>query len=199
MKAKSMVLLGAVLVLAACSGKSPETDEAVAATNQPAGSAPTDAASAASRSPQAVIAARQRLMVQIERLMIPVDGLEAGAKADAATLQENGRSIAAMLAAMPHLFPPDTNLFDAGAAQPATLALPAIWSNFDSFSALNQGAVDAADALAASEGLGAQKQAASTLRSTCAACHIAYLRPFKEAEVETSDREFDFDAALGGN
>lgn len=197
MKAATIALLGTALLAAGCGGNAPESG--VAAGTNAAGALPADPAWTGASRPQQVIAARQQLMTQIEQLMIPVDGLEAGAQADARTLQENGRSIAAMLAAAAHLFPPTTNLFDAESDQPATLALPAIWSNFDSFAALNQAGVDAATALAAAAGPDAQKQAAATLRSTCAACHIAYLRPFQEAQVEASDREFDFDAALGGN
>ena len=50
-----------------------------------------------------------------------------------------------MLLALPHLFPPTTNLYDPKAAQPATLALPPIWKDFDSFYTLAGAAVECGD------------------------------------------------------
>src|SRR5690606_27446716 len=99
-------------------------------------------------SPKAVIAARQALMTELERLMRPVDTHAATGTGDPAALREAAQSIAAMLQAVPHLFPPTTNLFDPAAESPPTLALPAVWENFAAFEQLAVVATDAAGALA---------------------------------------------------
>lgn len=143
--------------------------------------------------PEDVISTRRLLMDELQQLIRPIDAYAAGEPAEAEQLREAARSIAAIMAAVPHLYPPTTDRYDAGAEVPDTLALPAIWQDFDTFYRLATASVAAADALFATDS-GATRQAAVTLRASCDACHALYLRPWEPAGVSSEDLEFDFDA-----
>jgi cytochrome c556 len=114
-------------------------------------------------SAQDVIEARQALMAKLTELMLPVDSLAAGAPADAAAIRSAAETIESLSLAVPDLFPPTTNLYDAAAA----------------LAAAPDGARGAA------------------LRATCDACHAQFVRQYVPSAVDSSDLEFDFDAALG--
>jgi cytochrome c556 len=146
--------------------------------------------------PKEVIAARQELMEHIEELMEPIDTIQVKDTNDLATLRLNGEVITAMLLALPHLFPPTTNLYDPKVQQPQTLALPPIWKNFDSFYSLATAAAKSATELAEAEGKPAVKKASLRLRASCDACHALYLRPYVPPKVLDSDLNFDFESAL---
>jgi len=146
--------------------------------------------------PRQVIAARQELMEHIEELMEPIDTLQVKDTNDLTTLKRNGEVITAMLLALPHLFPPTTNLYDPKAEQPETLALPPIWKNFESFYTLATAASTAATELAEAEGKPAVKTASLKLRASCDACHTLFLRAYVPPKVLDSDLNFDFESAL---
>ncbi len=146
--------------------------------------------------PKAVIKARQELMEHIELLMEPIDTITVRPVGDVARLHQNAEVIAAMLGAVPHLFPPTTNRYDPKAALPETLALAPIWSDFPTFYRLADAAVDAAEAMARAEGTPALRAASLKLRGSCDACHALFLRKYVSPQVQESDRQFDFDAAL---
>jgi len=146
--------------------------------------------------PRDVITARQELMEHIELLMEPIDTLQVKDTFDTARLHSAAETIAAMLLALPHLFPPTTNLYDPRAPMPATLALPPIWKNFANFYALAGAASRAAEAMADAEGKPALRAASLKLRASCDACHALYLRPYAPPKVLDSDYQFDFQSAL---
>lgn len=146
--------------------------------------------------PGAVIAARQELMEHIEILMEPIDTIQVKEVKDPALLHANAETISAMLLALPHLFPPTTNLYDPKVQAPATLALPAIWNNFASFYQLAAAAAHAAEAMANTEGKEPLRAASRNLRASCDACHALYLRKYQPPKVLDSDYEFDFESAL---
>jgi cytochrome c556 len=146
--------------------------------------------------PKELIAARLELMEHVEELMKPIDTLTVEDIEDSPQLHTNAEVIGAMLATLPHLFPPTTNLYDPKSSEPATLALPPIWENFDSFFSLAKAAVNAADTMAKAEGKVQQRAASLQLRATCDACHDLYLRRYVPPHTQASDYEFDFDAAL---
>jgi cytochrome c556 len=83
--------------------------------------------------PADVITARQELMEHIEELMEPIDTIQVREVRDVAQLRTNAQVIGAMLLAVPHLFPPTTNLYDPKLQIPKTLALPQIWKDFGNF------------------------------------------------------------------
>jgi cytochrome c556 len=184
-----------VLFLAACARESPpaaETPAAAAGSVLPPGPGWTGLTD-----PKGVISARLELMEHIEELMKPIDTLTAEDVADP-SVKFNAEVIGAMLKAVPHLFPPTTNLYD-GSPIPDTLALPAIWQQFDTFQSLAAASASEAEAMAEAVGLQAQRGQAMKLRASCDACHELFLRRYVPPVTQPSDYEFDFDAALQGS
>jgi cytochrome c556 len=146
--------------------------------------------------PKDVIIARQELMEHIEELMQPIDTIQVKDTDDLDTLRGNAEVIAAMLRAVPHLFPPTTNRYDPKAEEPATLALPAIWKDFGTFYELAAAAASAAEQMSETQGKAGLKTASLKLRASCDACHALYLRPYAPPKVLDSDLNFDFESAL---
>lgn len=146
--------------------------------------------------PKDVIAARQELMEHIEELMEPIDTIQVKDAYDPDQLRTSAEVISAMLAALPHLFPPTTNRYDPKAQEPETLALPGIWKNFDSFYGLAAAASSAAESMAEAKGKQQLRSASLKLRASCDACHTLYLRPYSPPKVLPSDLNFDFDSVL---
>jgi cytochrome c556 len=149
--------------------------------------------------PQDVIAARQALMLAIEDLMRPIDTYTVDPTEDPDVLVANAATIDAMLQAVPHLFPPTTNLYDADAELPETLALPNIWENFPAFYTMAAASRAAALALAEAQGADALRNGALNLRATCDSCHALNLRPYVPSAISDEDRNFDFDSLFNGD
>jgi cytochrome c556 len=145
--------------------------------------------------PADVIAARQALMVEIERLMRPIDALEVGEKGDPAELKSTAHTISQVLLALPHLFPPTTNLYDPNDETPPTIALPAIWQNFPTFYALAGATATAAKTMSLGEE-SELPELGDALRDSCDACHALFLRPYVPSKVSSDDLNFDFDSVL---
>jgi cytochrome c556 len=187
----------AAVLLAACGapGPAPTGSTATAPTATPV-ALPAGAGWTGVTLPAEVIKARFELMEHVEELMQPIDLITVGDPAEPAVLRQNAEVIGAMLGALPHLFPPTTNLFDPKAAQPVTLAMPAIWQDFDSFHALAGAAVRAADVMANANTRESRIAASLALRAACDACHAKNLRPYPPPKILPSDYAFDFDAAL---
>lgn len=183
------ILLVVAVSLSACSGGAGKSEN----TGTPAGAGWTGITN-----PEDVIAARSRLMEQIEKLMLPIDMLQVQSSGDPAVLSANAAAVSAMLQAVPHLFPPTTNLYDPKAETPVTIALPALWQDFETFYNFAGAAAKAANSMAAAEGKDAQLTAAAQLRASCDACHMLFLRKYEKPKAKASDADFDFDAALPG-
>ncbi|MEJ1962079.1 MAG: cytochrome c [Gammaproteobacteria bacterium] len=147
--------------------------------------------------PKDVITARQELMEHIEILMEPIDTITVKEVPDHDRLRANAEAIGAMLQALPHLFPPTTNLYDPKAEIPKTLALPTIWKDFGSFYKLAAAASISAEKMSETKG-GREplKTASLALRASCDACHALYLRPYTGPKFLDSDYNFDFEKAL---
>jgi cytochrome c556 len=146
--------------------------------------------------PKDVIRARGELMEHMEELMRPIDTITVGPVKDVDQLHFNAEVVGAILTAVPHLFPPTTNLYDPKVTAPETIALPAIWKNWDSFYQLAESAAKAAEAFAATKGDAALRNASRRLRASCDACHVLYLRKYESPKVKASDYQFNFDSAL---
>ena len=145
-------------------------------------------------SPDRLITARRSLMLSREDQMLPIDLATVEDTFDTFQIRANATTIAAMLEATAHLFPPTTDRYDADAATAETLALPTIWENFAAFSAMAEAAVSAAQAVTKASDDNAIRSTATGLRATCDACHGLFLRPYVPAQVSDEDRDFDFDA-----
>jgi cytochrome c556 len=194
MRTRILALAATAALLAACGGSAPTPSTATSATAAASGPLPTGPGWTGATRPEEVIRARFELMAHVEELMLPIDEITVGEPEDPQVLKQNAEVIGAMLSALPHLFPPTTNLFDPKAAELKTLALPAIWEDFDGFYAAAQDAVHAADAMAAAETKESRVAASLALRATCDACHAKHLRPYPGVKVLPSDYEFDFDS-----
>jgi cytochrome c556 len=196
---KGSALVWALAVVAAsCSGPPAETRDARAAPETDATTAGPGAEPGWTgiTEPEEVIEARRVLMTEVEALMKPIDGFIVGEPADAATLRANATAIEAMLLALPHLFPPTTNLFDPAAHDPPTTALPAIWQRFPAFQTFAESAESAAAALATSDNGEPLREASARLRASCDACHAAFMKPYTPPVVTDEDRNFDFESVL---
>lgn len=190
---KTTLLALAAFLLTACGGGTPPPAGVSGST---AFTLPTGPGWTAVTRPEEIIHARFELMAHVEELMPPIDAITAGEKQEPEVLKQNAEVIGAMLGALPHLFPPNTNLFVPGIADPKTLALPAIWEDFDGFLALAESAEQAAARMAEAQTDETRIAASLALRATCDACHAKHLRPYTPPRVQESDRNFDFDAAL---
>ena len=145
---------------------------------------------------QDVILARAELMEHMEELMRPIDTITVGPVKDVEQLRFYAEVLGAMLKTVPHLFPPTTNLYDPKSLTPKTIALPAIWQNWESFYQLAQSSSKAAEDFATAKGDPALRAASRRLRASCDACHALYLRKYEPPKVKASDAEFDFDSVL---
>jgi cytochrome c556 len=120
-----------------------------------------------------VVQARQLLMSQIDEEMQPVDLVAGGKDLPLDELKSNVYRINTMLAAFPHLFPPQTK---PGPDAFSTAAAPEIWQNFEAF----YGQVDAAAKVAyeASQAtaIGPFRESAKKLRQACDGCHAKYMK-----------------------
>jgi cytochrome c556 len=146
--------------------------------------------------PRDVITARQELMEHMEILMQPIDTITVEEVRNVDQLHSNAEAISGMLLAVPHLFPPTTNLYDPRVLEPVTLALPAIWKDFGTFYKIAASAFKAAEEMETAEGKGPLRAASLKLRASCDACHELYLRHYEPPKVRESDYKFDFESAL---
>ena len=196
-KGSTLVLAALGVVAASCSGPPPGAPVASVAPSADAAAAPgSEPGWTGITEPNEVIEARRALMTEAETLMKPVDNFIVGEPGDAATLRANAAAIEPMLLALPHLFPPTTNLFDPEAHDPPTTALPAIWQRFPAFQTFAESAERAAAALAMSEDGEPLREASARLRASCDACHAAFTKPYVPPKVTDEDRNFDFEQFL---
>jgi cytochrome c556 len=149
--------------------------------------------------PEEVIEARRLLMVEAQRLMQPIDKFSIGGTGDPAALRSAATTLEPLLLALPHLFPPTTNLFDPAELDPPTVALPAIWQRFAAFQTFAESAEHAAAALAAAGDGEPLREASARLRAACDTCHVQFMKPYTPPVVTDEDRNFDFESVLPNN
>jgi cytochrome c556 len=134
----------------------------------------------ASPPPKDTIFARKILMGAIDMNMDEIETMLApGGKFEPAEAVEHSDTISIMLMSFPHLFPPSTNQWQAGADRdPAldTVASPDLWRNFADFyqraQTASKLALDATKAKNGNEFKGLIVQ----LRAACNGCHAAYMK-----------------------
>jgi cytochrome c556 len=180
-------LLPIALLLAACG-----TADEPAASTAPA----TDPSWTGLTQPMEVIHARNELMEHAELLMEAIDSIQVEPVRNVAQLHLQAEAIAAMLQALPHLFPPTTNLYKPEGPDYPTLALPAIWENFDTFRKLALSASQAAEDFAATTGDAPLRAASLKLRNSCDACHTLFERKYVPKKPGPDDYGFDFEGAI---
>jgi len=130
--------------------------------------------------PKDTIFARKILMGAIDMNMDEIETMLApGGKFEPSEAVEHSDTISIMLQSFPHLFPPSTNQWQAGADRdPATdtAASPELWRNFADFyqraQTASKLALDATRAKTGNEFKGLIVQ----LRAACNGCHAAYMK-----------------------
>ena len=179
-------LLPFLLALAACSaGDKPAAESAATDPGWTGQTRPTD-----------VIHARTELMEHAELLMEAIDTIQVEPVRDVDQLHLQAEAIAAMLQAAPHLFPPTTNLYKPEGPEYPTLALPAIWENFDTFYRMAMSASRAAEDFTETTGDEPLRAASRKLRASCDACHTLFERKYVPKQPGPEDYGFDFEGAI---
>lgn len=122
-----------------------------------------------------VVQARQLLMAGIEDEMHSLDLAADGKDAPLDELKANAYRINIMLAAFPHLFPPQSKPSTAADAAP-TSAAPDIWQDFDAFYGQSEAAAAAAYDASQAPAMDQLREHARKLRAACDGCHARYMR-----------------------
>jgi hypothetical protein len=135
-------------------------------------------------------------MEHMELLMESIDTIQVEPVRNVEELHMHAEAIGAMLLAVPHLFPPTTNIYNPAGPEFPTLALPKIWQQFDTFYGLAMSASAVAEQMAEASDDAALRAASLKLRASCDACHKLYQRPFMESKPGPEDYQFDFDSAI---
>lgn len=146
--------------------------------------------------PQDLILARETLMAELEDLMKPIDTYTVDDSISPETVTANAKTISAMLLAVPHLFPPTTNLYDPKVDQPVTLALPKIWKQFPAFYGMASATSNMAAKLAHTTGADNLHTAAVDLREACETCHETFELPYHPQVPTAEELDFDFDSVF---
>jgi cytochrome c556 len=115
--------------------------------------------------------ARSAIMGQLDLLVSGVD--EKVAAGDLDTARFEMEYAGAMISAIPWLFPAPT---DAQPQDEASNAKPAIWTEFDQFTTLNDSAKMAAEDAAFSSTPEAFVAGFEKMKTVCAACHDKYVK-----------------------
>lgn len=127
--------------------------------------------------PDDVVMARQLLMAGIDQEMGPIDRTTAGQDLKLTDLQSRAYMINTLLAAFPHLFPPQTKPVASLDGTPsASAAKPAIWQDFDDFYGKAQAAATIAYDASQAGSLDQFRELAKKLRGACDGCHARYMR-----------------------
>jgi cytochrome c556 len=130
--------------------------------------------------PKDTIFARKILMGAVDMNMDEIETmLTPGGKLDATEAQEHAETISIMLMSFPHLFPPATNQWKAGADRdPATdtFASPDLWANFSDFYQRATNASKLAQEAGRTKRLDEFRKLIGQLREGCNGCHQRYLK-----------------------
>ncbi len=122
-----------------------------------------------------VVQARQLLMSQIDEEMQPIDLVAGGKDLSLDDLKSNAYRINTMLAAFPHLFPPQTKPSTGPDALP-TSAAPEIWQDFDAFYGQADAAAKVAYEASQVTAIDQFRENAKKLRAACDGCHGKYMK-----------------------
>jgi cytochrome c556 len=120
-----------------------------------------------------VVQARQLLMSGIEEDMQPIDLVAGGRDLPLDEVKSNAYRINIMLAAFPHLFPPQTK---PGPDEFSTAAAPAIWQDFDAFYSQSDAAAKVAYDASQATAIDQFRESAKKLRAACDGCHGKYMK-----------------------
>ena len=120
-----------------------------------------------------VVQARQLLMSEIEEEMQAIDLVAGGKDLSLDDLKSNAYRINTMLAAFPHLFPPQTK---PGPDAFSTAAAPEIWQDFEAFYGQTDAAAKVAYDASQATAIEQFRDNAKKLRAACDGCHGKYMK-----------------------
>lgn len=144
--------------------------------------------------PDDIIMARQLLMAELAALIAPLDLYSVGGEGDLPAMQAAADSISSLLLITPHLFPPTTDVYEDEDASAPTVALPAIWEDFDTFYDLAAETSDLAFEISMINDPEEFRIGAGQLRMTCDACHASFMQEYTLEIPQGGDVDIDFDS-----
>jgi cytochrome c556 len=118
-----------------------------------------------------VLMARQGLMDAVEEQRMPSDAAIGGKAEPLPALKNRAFLISTLIAAFPHLFPPQTKPSEIE----NTTATPAVWSEFETFYKAAQDASQVALETGQAKDMETFKARAEKLRAACDSCHAKYM------------------------
>jgi cytochrome c556 len=125
------------------------------------------------------IVARKTVMDTLSDRMDQIEQMISTNKINLEAAQQDADTVSVMLMAFPHLFPPASNQWKAGAEidpVTGTYASPDVWSKFPDFYKRASDASKTAYDMSRAEKDDALKSKTAELRTACNACHAAYLK-----------------------
>jgi len=126
-----------------------------------------------------MVTARILQMVEIEALQLRMEAYAAGAEDDPDLMRSLAYSVSSLMLAVPHLFPSTTNFMELPHSEDvSTVALPAIWQDFETFYALAIGVSDVALETAQAEDEATLKAGIAAIRQGCDACHASFMQAY---------------------
>jgi cytochrome c556 len=129
--------------------------------------------------PTDVIFARKILMGSIGENMDEIEAVIASGDIDLAHVQSHADNLSIELMVFPHLFPPASNEWKAGATRDPgvdTFAAPDVWTRFADFYKLAAAGTKAAYEASRARNKEDFKKAGMELRQVCDACHAQFLK-----------------------
>jgi len=129
--------------------------------------------------PGDAIVARKTMMDTLSDHMDQIEAMIQTNKINLKEANEHADTISVMLMAFPHLFPPSTNQWKAGAdidPVTGTYASPDVWTKFADFYKRANDASKTAYDMSRAEKDDDLKAKTAQLRTACNACHAAYLK-----------------------
>ncbi len=124
-----------------------------------------------------VIFARKILMDTLSQAMDDIETMVSSDKIDIAQGQMKADLISVMMMAFPHLFPPASNQWKAGAPRDAatdTYAAPELWARFSEFYSQAANSSKIAYNLSRADNEAEFKKSAAELRTACNSCHASF-------------------------
>jgi cytochrome c556 len=125
------------------------------------------------------IVARKTMMDTLSDHMDQIEAMIQANKINLKEANEHADTISVMLMAFPHLFPPSTNQWKAGADPDpvtGTYASPDVWTKFVDFYKRANDASKSAYDMSRAEKDDDLKAKTAQLRTACNGCHAAYLK-----------------------
>ncbi len=129
--------------------------------------------------PDDVIYGRQILMSEMEAQMAPIDRAAIGEEFDLESSRVRASGVSAMLGVTPYLFPPGTDMESTADGDMPSIALPAVWDNFEAFKAMADQSAQLAFDLSQTTDEAEFRTGAATLRAACNACHGAFMQAYE--------------------